>query len=268
MDRGLDGLDDNPITPLARSIASLLEDGEPFISLVQCFLEESKSYNISQNVRWFGIFIYSAGKRVLFYPGFDKLRNHILGIRNDQVRWDKDFLVDHFSLEKSLDTWHLTSPASKEHLGNPKTFPLGDGRYLWLGISFRNFDAFLPTKKETQIISKAPEKDSKRRIGVFKKARENSIFQIFRFYENHDFLEYFYHIAIIVGPKDFEIYKGEILGFPINSPFLAKPLPDNKQRLPIRIHRLSLPDNFDIQITTALVPGQLNIPITITSPST
>lgn len=264
MDYGAPVCDVSTSNPLARAISQLFEEGKPFSNLCMCFFNDP-----SATLRWLGVFVQSAGNRVLYFPGFINEFDQIQGFQGKSLQWHQSFDFDHISLEKDRTKWHVTSKHYKDHLGSPRTLPLDKNRVLWLGISVADAHAMRIVKQETKIIVDSPPNDSQRRYEVFRKAREEAKFPIVSLNEEHPnlFSEWFLHFGLIVGPKDFEDYSGGELGFPHGSPFLLTPLPEKLTEFPVRSHRLKLSENTDIQIIVCCLPGRLNVPVSITGQS-
>jgi hypothetical protein len=271
LEGGLKGTDDDPYNPLARAVNNLFKSGQPFKRLTQCFCVDPLDTitNGSYLLRWFGVFILSAGDRVTFFPGFSSPQTVVQGYQNNSLNWNQSFDFDHFSLEKDFRKWHITNFDSSEHLGSPLTLPLGDGRFLWFGLSMSDFKVLRIAKEQTEINVPVPSSDTGRRSDVFLNSRSNAIFQILDFHPEavSSIGSGFLHFGIIVGPKDFEMYNGTEIGIPDGSPFLMKPFPNQLVQLPVRIHRFNLSQGIDIQVVTTALSGKLNMPITITSPS-
>lgn len=264
MDYGVPGCDTDSNSPLARAVSQLFKEGKPFSNLCVCFFKDT-----SATLRWFGVFVQSAGDKVVYFPGFVKDFGQIQGFQGKNLHWNKSFAFDHMSLEKDRLKWHLTSRGSKDHLGSPRTLMLDKNRVLWCGISVADVQVLRIVKRETKIVSDSPLGDSNRRWEIFRKAREGAKFPILSLNDEHltPFEEGFLHFGIIVGPKGFENYSGGEFGFPYGSPCLVKPLPEEFSKLPIRSHRLELSNNTDIQITVCYLSGRLKLPVAITSPS-
>jgi len=261
---GAPGCDTDARTPLTRAIRQLFKEGKPFFNLCMCFFKDT-----SATLRWLGVFVQSAGNKVIYFPGFINDFDQIQGFKGKSLQWSQLFAFDHISLEEDRSKWHVTSRHSEKHLGNPKTFPLGKNRVLWLGLSIADAHVMRLVKQETKIVVDSPPSDSRRRYEIFHKAREGAKFPIVSLNEERPvpFNEWFLHLSLIVGPKGFEPYLGGELGFPRGSPFLVKPLPEKLNALHLRSHILELSDNTDIQITACNLPGRLKAPVVITGPS-
>lgn len=262
---GMPGSDVSPTNPLARALRQLLRDGRPFNRISSCFFRDQQGV-----ARWLGVFVRSAGDRVIFFPGLSMKADRIHGFRSEEEKWKaQPFAFDHLSLESDLRTWHVTSMDSKDHLGRPTTLPVGGGRVLWFGMSVADSDALQPVYRETVIAAEVPEGDSRRRMDVLFKAREGMAFPLVSLNTEHPkaFDNGFLHFSVFVGPTSFENYPGPEFGFPFGSPFLAAPLQNEISKLPLRSHRLALTDEMDIQITCTRLPGQLSTPVTFTGPT-
>lgn len=264
MGYGAPGCDIDPSTPIARAINQLFKEGKPFFNLCMCLFKDSSS-----TLRWFGVFVQSAGNRIIYFPGFTDDFDQIQGFQGKSLQWHQSFDFDHISLDKDRSKWHVTSRHSKGHLGSPRTLPLDRSRVLWLGISVAHPHVMRPVKQETKIVVNSPPNDSRRRYEVFRKAREGAKFPIISLNEEHPipFNEWFLHFGLIVGPKGLKPYLGGEFGFPLGSPYLETPLPEELTGLPIRSHKLELSDNTDIQIVACCLPGRLKVPVAITGPS-
>jgi len=65
MDYGVPGCDADTSTPLSRAISQLFKEGKPFLNLCMCFFKDT-----SAALRWLGVFVQSAGNRLIYFPGF------------------------------------------------------------------------------------------------------------------------------------------------------------------------------------------------------
>lgn len=268
MSDGAIGVDADPDNPLSRALNRLFADGQPFTRLVQCFCADRRQHPHYPVLRWFGIFVLSAGGRIIFFPGFRSAKTHVEYVRGRDQMWNKAFSFDHISLEQNLRRWHITNRGSKRQLGGPTTTELGEQRFLWFGLSVNTLDEFRIVKRSTEIVGHIPESDLKRRIDVFKKAREDARFQILEWHPQawEEDRRTFLHLGVLVVPPQSPLYQGGELGFPENSPFLAEPLPKGLIQLPVRHHQLELSAKIGLQITTVRLPGTLKLPVTLTAP--
>jgi hypothetical protein len=268
MDLGTDGVDAEPSNPFARAMDRLLKEGQPIKNISLCFLNLPVSQHDAAALRWLGVFVYSAGDRLLFFPGYADVPTKIVGFRGRSKMHDADKTTDHLSLERDKKSWHATSPDSKRHFGGPKPLDLGNGCVLWFGMSFPNRDAMRGVKKTTNVSSSVPSADTRRRTQVFEMARHNNAFPIVSVNTEHayDPKPGFYHVSIIVGPPGFPLYTGCEHGYPRGSPFLIDPLPDALQ-VPISVYKLNMDTYCKLQITLMRLPGRIASSLALTSPS-
>jgi hypothetical protein len=228
-----------------------------------CFFQ-----NDTGPLRWLGIFVHSAGDRVIFFPGFD---NQMQGVRVANGKGgtsDAAFTFDHITLERDFRSWYITSPGSGDHLLGPRTLNLGESRVFWFGMSMADADMLRVVREETRATSPVPSTDGKRRAEVLMAARDNAVFHIVSL--NSDcpapFSETFLHFAFVVGPRGFSQYDGAVLGDPFDTPFCIRSSTEPINRLPVRSHRIELSDAIHIQVICCLLPGQLAVPISLTTP--
>jgi len=255
------------MNPFTRALDRLLRDGQPIKKFSMCFLNLPNFQGDTAALRWLGVFVYSAGDRLIFFPGYSDLPRKLVGFRNRSMMFNEDGTTDHISLERDRESWHATTPNSERHFGGPKPLDLGDGCVLWFGMSFQNRDAMREAKKTTEVRSTVPTSDARRRAEVFKQAREGSEIPIVSLNTEHayDPDPSFYHLSIIVGPPGFPVYEGGEHGFPRGSPFLLDPLPD-AIRVPSSVYKLSMLPYCDLQITLMKLPGRVSSTIALTSP--
>jgi hypothetical protein len=263
MEIGAPGVDDNPENPLHRATARLFEDGKPFSRLALSFIRDELDA-----LRWFGAFVEGSSGRIVFFPGFANQFDGLQAFRGESSPITKAFAFDHLTLEADKSKWHVTAASSSQHLGSPRTLDLGEGRFLWFGLSFASFSAFQLAKENTTVTFSSPSTDVERRRSILHEARENAKFPIFSLNRDtpNPFSPSFWHIGVIVGPKDFPTYLGGELGFPVGSPYLTEPLPAALSGVPTRTHRIELSANTDLQVTLCPLPGSLRVPLTFTGP--
>jgi hypothetical protein len=59
---------------LSRALDTLLTTGQPFGEFHGCYLDLPP---LAEGVAWFGIFMHSAGDRLIFFPGLANLHQHV-----------------------------------------------------------------------------------------------------------------------------------------------------------------------------------------------
>jgi hypothetical protein len=213
------------------------------------------------------LFEAGQGNRIIFFPGLTKTKIYIEAYKGQRLRHKREFDFDHISLDENLNSWHITSQKSKDHLTSFPTTDLGNGRKLWFGMSFSSFSSLWPVSRKTTVITTCPKSDADRRLKTFVEAKERAMFQIMGHNPDADkkFPKGFSHISVIVGPPGFESYNGNLHGFPAGSPFLSEPLPSYISELPAMVYRLALSNDIEMQITIFKLPGALRVPVHFTT---
>jgi hypothetical protein len=257
---GVPGLDGDAHNPWARAHRGLLETGQPIKKLVACYVDPLP---IAVGLRWFGTFVFSAGERLIYFPGLTERQGTTLTSKR-QSATAHQFEVDHISLEANRQRWHVTESGTKKHLGSYRTTDLGAGRALWFGMSIASADVLRAVKVSTEADSQVPSADALRRAEVAVRAREGLDFNILLFDQDQSPLfAGFCHFSLIVGPCGFESYRGPKLGLPFASPFIEPPL-GNLMNLFLRSHRLSLAPHVEVEIVTTILPGRVTVPLALT----
>jgi hypothetical protein len=277
IEQGSRGTDDDPINSLSRAVNRLFrEDGQPFPAISLCFFGDLAT-RMPRNspLRWLGAFVWSAGKRALFFPGFTISPvgfQLFQGESRQQLHDDTVFKVDHITLDPD-HTWHVTTYKSEAHIPRKKpsfqACPLGDERFLWFGMSIAHVTELRELKKETLVRAYVPASDGKRRKDAFIQARDGVEFCCVSLHPEARmrFQEGFLHFTFIVGPRGFPDYDGDNLAFPFGPPLLPELLPDILTQLPICRYRMSLRPVLDIQIVSMWLPGSLGPPFMLTWPT-
>jgi hypothetical protein len=265
---GANGVDADSANPIARATHRLLQsDGQPFKRLTLTFLGNDQGPTVDRPLRWFGVFVLTHGDRILFFPGTPRLDPgvRVLGPLGQEA--ESHMQADHATLERDWCSWHATDQGSVEHAGEMPTCDLGHRRRLWFGLSIQAEDALRVTQRTTTVQAEVPELDADRRTKVLTAAREDAVFQELRVNENSGLSSgaSFLHFAVIVGPGGFELYRGNDLGIPFDSPLLSERPPLHLRNVNMRLHRFPLSRDVDIQITTMSLPGQVSSPLAFTS---
>jgi len=257
------GIDDSEDNPLARATDRLFRLGRPFFRLNKCFFREPDGTN-----RWFGIFVHSEGNRVLFFPGFGKSHTHLISYELNVPRWNRLFQLDHLTLEPDRSTWHFTSPKSDDHLGKLYTRNLGSDRVHWFSMSIADASELRLVRESTLVRAPTPPQDVDRRADVFRNARKGAMFQLLQLNteQHHTQAPAFLHFSVVMGPTGFPALETEILGLPYGSPFVPEVSSLHPIKSPIRIHRVQLSDQIDLEITATSLPGQLRSQAVFTAP--
>lgn len=247
------GVDDSQDNPLARATQCLFHEGKPFTRISKCFFLDPDG-----RMRWLGIFVHSAGNRVIFFPGFTELHQHITAYNGDVLRWDQEFKIDHLSLEPDRQSWHFTEPRSAAHIGKMYTSQLTQDVAHWFSMSVKSKHDLRLTRKETKVAAVTPPQDIDRRVEIFRTSREDAEFQIIGLHESSvPHAPSFFHFSVAVGPPGFRSNGPDLLGIPYGCPLVKEhpdvPLVD----IPCRVHRVRLSDHVELEITSAILPGDL-----------
>jgi hypothetical protein len=147
-------VNNNPDQPvvLQRAFRAVSEVGRPQTALRLVFLQPDRQ---RPEVFWFGAFVLSQGRRVIFYfpyevTGFDFVD-----------RWTKHpsggYPLDHITLEVDRRSWHVTGADPKRHAGGPRTVPLTGGGCLWFGIASAGLERFPKLRRRNLVRFPAPE---------------------------------------------------------------------------------------------------------------
>lgn len=191
---GIEGTDRDPRNPISRALDRFLRSGKPPGKITHVYFIDNRGV-----WRWFGLITASEGDRLIFYPGFRESYDGILQYRRDtmglQHKGSKGFPIDHLTLESNLLSMHFTAPGSEHHVGPFSTSPLGEGRYLWFGLSIRAPEIFRTVRKQTTAVAGAPPTDSKRRLEVFVKAVDGQAFQGLEMPSDYQHSSSFVHIS-------------------------------------------------------------------------
>jgi len=264
MYQGVPGRDDDPKNPMSRALTSLMKDNSRLPTFTQAFLIDEAP---GEPWRWLGVFVKSAGDRILFFPGFKTDIVRIRGSRGEERKYDRPFKFDHVSLEKDRVSWHVTTARSNKHQGGPLATDLGEGRVLWFGMSLASTDVLRELHQETVATIQVPERTSEWKAQEFIRSRQGKEFP--GVYMPEKTLEaavpIFPLISVIVGPTDFEWYRGPVWGWPYGSEFVRGE-PSGNSPIPLRHQRFHLDEETDIQLTAIWAPGSLLIPAVMTGP--
>lgn len=230
-------------------------------------------------LRWLGVFVWSAGERLLFFPGFATSPigiRHFLGESRQAVVDDPAFTVDHVTLDPDRTFSHVTSQLRGHKRSRGRTSPLGEGRLLWFGMSVARETELRELKMETLVTAHVPASKNQRRADAFMQradafmqARDGAEFSYVQLHPEAQmrFSEGFLHFTFIIGPTGFPDYDGYNLAFPFGPPLLPEPSPNALERLPLYTTRLSLGSVLDIQIVSMWLPGSLGAPCILSWPT-
>jgi len=260
---GKHGVDADPSNPLSRAFRGLLEQGIPYESHSLCFyFGEEQDLRTRRGLRWLGVFLLSAGNRVIFFPGLSVPIDWIDTTTTGSTSPRRPFDLDHVSLEPSRQRWHFTTPQSQDHYSAGRTPDVGDGRLLWFGLSLSSENVLREVSKSTEVLYPSPPSDTTRRLELLRDAEQSASSHSIGLMNGSRtrFSPGFLHFTFVVGPRDAPNYNGPNLLFPFGSPDLEQPLPPQIPNLQIRLHRVALASTYDIQIACMWLPGRITLP--------
>jgi hypothetical protein len=262
-EHGSPGTDTDPTNPLPRATTSLLESGKPIEDISLCLYGNLPGGKLDQDLRWLGVFVLSAARRVIFFPGYSFSAQLIGSYKGSAPQPHPSLTIDHVSIEDDLRTWHFTSPGARKHYAGGKTLDLGDGRFIAFGMSIRGDDTLKVLKRETKITFATPPTDTDRRVKAFFDSQKAKWCCVSLHPNARSiFSEGFPHFAVIVGHKGFKPYESGQLNLPVGSPFLSRQFsPLELKGLPTRSHeKISLGMDIEVQVIAVWLPGSLTVP--------
>ncbi len=225
--------------------------------------------------RTFGAFCYTPGERLLFFPGIIKRTLRWNAERNEvrQFNLPEHTLIDHFSLEKELNKWHVTLLHSikgekKYPLRTYKTRRYPNNTLFWFALSIKGPRILEPTPQELKLKFNSHQTDSERKIKDIFQVRDGAIFSIVSLPDGItlDEAEYLHFEVLVIEEKRDRIDLPPFANFPTTPPSLQSPVEMSLQ-LPARIHPARL-QGFpgSIFIIVAKHKGILSNDAIITSP--
>jgi hypothetical protein len=266
---GEEGIDADPSNPLARATHRLLNEGQPLKRIHVSFFNPGSGLGL----RWVGAFVWSAGERLVFFPGFVAPIDVVsLASSSEPTPVDRGFNVDHITLEKDLRTWHITTQGmNRKRLGGYMTQNLGAGRAFWCGMHVRSPECLRLLKRDTVVTTQVPPSDKTRRGKILQAAFEEAPHSCATIDEKTRITQpNFIYIGLIVGPADFEhVFEQPklILGLPRDLPFVQSRKSRPEEQFGLSLGRAKLNAPLEIDIVTALVPGTMTVPMAFTSPA-
>jgi hypothetical protein len=268
---GKEGTDSSATNPLSRAYDNLLTHGKAHLGHTLCYFNASgRDAQEVSDLRWLGVFVHSAGDRILLFPGFSIPVSWLeANLPSDSPR-RRGFYLDHFTAEPARQRWHFTELGRADHVPAGR-MPASDGGMLfWFGLSVEDEQSLLPVHKSTVVRHDCPDSDVQRRTGLLREL-ENSARSGYissdlstRSAFPHSFL----HFTFMIGRKDALPYSGHERLVPAGSDYLKDPLPHQIPESNIVLHRHPLSRKWVIDISTVWLPGKLKVPIVFTSAAT
>jgi hypothetical protein len=244
---------DQPVV-LQRAFRAISEDGLPQTALRLVLLQPDRQ---RPEVFWFGAFVLSQGRRVIFYfpyevTGFDFVD-----------RWTKHpsggYPLDHITLEVDLRSWHVTGTDSKRHTGGPRTVPLTGGGCLWFGIASAGLERFPKLRRRNLVWFPVPESDGPRRIELVRSVRDGAIDLVLSLNPRAYSLQPPWHVQFnfAVGPAGFDPPDEEIARFIVDPRVDPTGGKDRRVTTPAAKFRLPLSPDLEVLAACFPLPGEL-----------
>jgi hypothetical protein len=254
------GVDAEPDNPVARACRNLLERGQRFRHLAHTYFRDP-----SGAMRWFGIFVETDAGNVLFFPGFARSYDHVVGQRGDRRgKFSRALTVDHVTLEADFASWHLTSARSKQHQGVARTRPVGHGTTLWFGMTVARANVLRLVSSETVASAPMPSADARDRLDTLNKARQDAEFPIISMNGASPWGETM-HFAVAAGPLSAPPHTGPELALPEGSPHVRQPAFEGHVQLPLRALSFALGPRHRIHVISTWLPVDLSLAVTFTA---
>lgn len=223
--------------------------------IVYLFLTNKKDDLIDLSI--LGGLCYSPGGHILFFPGFEY---EYLTKFDDtfQIGEKSKFFIDHFTLLKEYQKWHITGLAANNQIARKSfsTNKISDNLYYWFGMNIRR-DVFFETLCKNNILQyncPVPVFDSIKEI-IVESRKECNDYVIFPNDAREDRGNAFYHF-------DFYFSKSESVNYPLDLILeknkLIKPHLSS-EHVPITYNEIKIP-NLDgkIIIASTLISGELS----------
>lgn len=222
--------------------ASLLE-GRPQRAIA---LALYRAVAAQPQIRWFGVFIRTAGDRILYFPGVE------LKVRSG----GKKLTVDHITLKRDRGKWHFTAPRSRRHQFGGLTRTFDDGRTGWCGITFSEEALLPPLMRQTVLRGTVPKGYEKKRSDEFgsaaRAARHHVICQPEGAGQRRLGSP---HFMLTLSRTGEEVRQPERIFIPGSNEF-AEPFERRELRGPVHTSPVRLDDELTIQVTALTLPRQ------------
>jgi hypothetical protein len=259
------GVDEDQHNPFRRALAPMMEDNKLLPNLLPVFLAGANG----SPQYWLGVFVVSPGERILFFPGHDVQTDAVRGSDRGRETFRHDFALDHLTLERNRDAWHITSPKSASHKSGPKPLDLGDGRSFWFTMAVQELDTLRTVRERTVARFDVQDKTRRHRATQLQQlSNDAKAAKLVIPSMPTDERPYFPFFAIIVGLTDFEIYRGPDWWPPYGSEHVhgGPPIGTAISISNRTVTQVPLDRTTDLQLVACWLPGSLSVPMIHTSP--
>jgi len=225
------GIDQNSV--LVRPFHKVLKEGKPMGTITFIFYQEKEDYYI------LGSFVYTK-RRIIFFPGATDRRLMFSSDQGDLSA--KNQMVDHYSLESNLRTYHLTLEGREIHnVRHPKmnTVRVKDDMFLWLGFGIKNANMLEKAPSTQEIRLKGfHQNDINRRHKLIQDAR-GGLFNIVKSM-NDPGTDFYINVEIFVSTIQSRDYLPPDKVYSVGMSSYDTGIKEDREHVPIRLHYVLL----------------------------
>ncbi len=234
---------------LLRPFKSIFTSGHPPGKTIFLLYENDGSYYVLGSLS-------RTNQHVIFFPG----GNNLEMLNRDGIQVIENSVhIDHFTLDKSFRTWHVTfiEKATKNiRIPQNRTLKINDDLFLWFVVQANSLDSFekMPKKLQTQLIQTKSEVTRRARgIDNARKDVEFRACQVNDSIPEPHVINFEFFISLNGPPKTDNI---KIF---YNTPSDLEY--DNRGRIPNRVHDVKFPGFSEtVSIRVSKFPGSNNAP--------
>jgi hypothetical protein len=220
----------NQNSVLVRPFYKVLKEGKPMGTISYIFYQENEDYFI------LGSFIYTK-RRLIFFPGVTDRRLMFTSEQGDMAA--RNQIVDHYSLESDLRTYHLTLEGKEIHgTKHPKmnTIRVKDDMFLWMCFGIKTAEMLEKAPKTQEIRLKGfNQVDIRRRSKLIEDARGECIFNVVKVKENPE-TEFYINIEIFVSSIQSRNYLPPENVYSVGLSLYDTVLKEDRKYIPTRLH--------------------------------
>jgi hypothetical protein len=192
---------------LARPYRQLFLSGKPIGRINHIFYKTHVWAREPSRV--LGSFCLTPGRRLLFYPGL--VERHVNWSYSKKAARSirSTGLADHLTLEKGLQSWHLTilDPLNNKSTQLPSnmTVTTDNGAVFWFGLSLQRSSLLEVTPEKLTFSFPSSPRDSVRRACLARDARENAVLHLITLNNMSVKEGEFLHFDFFIGPDDLSV---------------------------------------------------------------
>ncbi len=146
----------------------------------------------------------------MFYPGVvERNVNWLFSSREGFTSIKSAGLVDHVTLEKGFQRWHVTileaDGTKRPRLPSYRTKNVTDNVFYWFGLTIQDSFVLETTPEELVLVFGSPPRDTDRRVKEMIRSRKNAIFHLIRLNNISLSEKEFLHFDFIIGPSNLNV---------------------------------------------------------------